>query len=317
MTAHDVPARSVAATFGLKPTTAHSIWARHISVGDALPGKRGGSKPTKQTPEITEYVAALIEQRPDLTLRSISETIQREKQMIVSASTILRICKSIGFTFKLLRQVPESRNCPEVIEARYVYANKFLNDRPINLSDIVWADETGFNLHIRRSKGRSLRGQRATIVVPNSRGKNISVACAMSSEGLLYHQVQFGAYNSRLFADWIVNLGVIMHNRGRENIWVILDNVRFHHSDVVNTTALSIGITLVFLPAYSPMLNPIELLFSKWKTAMKTSAVSYSRENLLSTMETARTTITPNDCLGWIRECERNLTICLQKLPFY
>lgn len=311
----DVSARSAGPIFGLNPSTAQSIWQRHTNGGTETLARRGGSRKTKTTNDISEYVALLVEDSPDLTLKAIARKVQAEKHITLSESTVMRLCTSIGFTYKLLRLVPLARNDQEHIDARYVYASMFMREAPDDRCNVIWADETGFNLHIRRSKGRSLRGQRASIVVPNSRGRNISVAAAMSSEGIIHHQVQFGAYNSQLFADWITNIGVVLANRGRTNCWVVLDNVRFHHSQIVSTAAQSVGITLVFLPAYSPMLNPTEFLFSKWKGAIKTSGSIYSRDSLLEVMEIGRRSITVSDCLGWIRECERNLVRSLQRLP--
>jgi transposase len=312
---HDTSVRAAAQIFVIKPSTAHSIWARHVHVGDSQPGARSGARQRKATTEIIAYVALLVELLPDLTLKMIAQRMLEEKNLSLSESTIMRVCTSIGFTFKLLRLAPQGRNDQEHIKQRYHYAIWFMNKSPNDQRELIWADECGFNLHIRRSMGRSLRRQRATVTVPNSRGRNISVAAAMSAEGLIYHQTQFGAFNSQLFADWITNLGVILANRGRRNCWLVLDNVRFHHCENVGIAARNVGLVLVFLPAYSPMLNPIKFLFSKWKAAIKTSGVTYTRENLLSSMEAGRLTISINDCLGWIRECERNLARSLQRLP--
>jgi hypothetical protein len=87
------------------------------------------------------------------------------------------------------------------------------------------------------------------------------------------------------------------------------------HDTSVAAAASSVGLRLVFLPAYSPMLNPIEFLFSKWKQQIKTSNVPYTRGMLLSLIETGRQSICTNDCLGWIRECERNMLRCIQRQP--
>ena len=72
------------------------------------------------------------------------------------------------------------------------------------------------------------------------------------------------------------------------------------------------GHTLVFLPPYSPMLNPIESLFGKWKTLVRTQAVVFTQDSLLASMSVARIEITSADCLGWIRDMNRNIGLSLQ-----
>jgi hypothetical protein len=77
------------------------------------------------------------------------------------------------------------------------------------------------------------------------------------------------------------------------------------------------GHTLVFLPPYSPMLNPIESLFGKWKTLIRTQGVALSLDSLLLHMSAARCDITVNDCLGWIRDTNRNIGLSLQMHIFH
>jgi transposase len=314
MRKNDVLPRVAGPIFGINPSTAHSIWHRYEQTGPQV-SSRGGARVIKVTSAIKEYVASLVENSPDLTLKAIAQKVLLEKQLHISLSTAMRVCTSIGFTYKLLRLVPQARNEQEQIEARYEYASLFMLEAPDDRRNLIWADETGFNLHIRRKKGRSMIGSRAAVTVPNSKGRNISVATAMSAEGLIYHQIQFGSFTSQLFADWITNLGVALANQGRRDCWVVLDNVRFHHSGIVAEAAQRLGLKLIFLPTYSPMLNPIEYLFSKWKGAIKTSGGTYTREGLLEAMELGRQGITMQDCLGWIRESERSLSKCLQRLP--
>lgn len=60
------------------------------------------------------------------------------------------------------------------------------------------------------------------------------------------------------------------------------------------------GALLVFLPPYSPDLNPIELLFSKLKAAMRALAAR-TRETVLSALRLALDTVTPSDAPGWFQ----------------
>lgn len=164
---------------------------------------------------------------------------------------------------KVLRPIPVARTCASTVQARRTYAQKFIDEAPADRRRIIWIDECDFNLYLRRSFGRSHAGNRASLTVVNNRGRNISVCTAMSNEGFLYEVLRPGAYTAETFCPFLRELFLILHDIGRSNCWLILDNVRFHHCAVVPTCALQHGHMLIFLPPYSPTLNPIESLFSK------------------------------------------------------
>jgi transposase len=314
--ANDVSISFAARIFDLKESTARSIWKVYLKNGDAEAMKRGRSLPTKMTNTIKELVQLLVDTDPDLTLAQICTKVFERLHTTISISSVNRILTAIGYTMKLSRIIPEARNSEQQVESRFHYASMFMQERPVERGNIIWLDETGFNLHLRRRKGRSKIGERANVVVPNTQGKNISIVAAMNETGLLSYKAHYGAYTSILFAEWLATLGEHLGSLSLSNCWFVLDNVRFHHTALVASTVESLGFKLVFLPPYSPMLNPIELLFSKWKASVKTANMIYTRENLLQAIETSAQTISTNDCQGWIRECERNLSLCLQRLEF-
>jgi len=200
--------------------------------------------------------------------------------------------------------------------ARYSYASTFLSSHPQDRRDIIWVDEFGVNLHLRRRFGRARRGEHATVIVPNSRGRNISVCAAMSEEGLIYDTIRPGAYNAVAYCEFLTGLFEKLQERGRTNCWIVMDNVRFHHCSIVITTISCYGHTPVFLPPYSPMLNPIESLFSKWKTLIRTTGILMTVDQLLEAMAAARIEISVSDCLGWIRDVDRNIGLSLQQHIF-
>jgi transposase len=115
---------------------------------------------------------------------------------------------------------------------------------------------------------------------------------------------------------FLLELFLVLSQMGRSQCWIILDNVRFHHSAIVNECATDHGHLLVFLPAYSPMLNPIESLFGKWKTLIHTQGVALTQDLLLHHMAVAHAEISRNDCLGWICDTTRNLGLSIQGHQF-
>jgi transposase len=308
--------RSAARIFGIKYSTAHAILRHIVITGIIGQSPRGGARKIKMTHAAVQAVLDWIDNEPHLTLQAISTRLQEEQQISVSKKTVAMVLNKAGFTFKLSRLIPAARNSPEVILLRKTYAQTFHQDLPLDTKDVLWVDETGINLHLRRRHGRALSGLRANLTVPTNRGRNISICGAMSEEGFIAKQVRFGAYNAAGFCEFLQTLFIRLQELGRSECRIILDNARFHHSPCVLSCVQQAGHTLHFLPPYSPMLNPIESLFGKWKSSIRTNGVAYTQETLLANINSAQETISVRDCLGWIRDVNRNLVLCLQDHSF-
>jgi transposase len=302
--------------FGIAVSTATAIVRKHQSVGSLVSATRGGAHRLKITQQALDLLSEWTDQRPDSTLNQLKTRLGNELNILVTEKTISRALTKIGFTMKILRTIPVSRNCPETVLARTVYAQRFLEEAPADHKHIVWVDECGFNLHLRRKFGRARKGELATVTVANGRGRNISLCAAMSEEGFLLDRLKPGAYNAEEFILFLQELFEVLTRLGRDNCWIICDNASFHHTAAVLSCVNSFGHQLVFLPPYSPMLNPIESLFGKWKTLIRTQLATMTQEALLEQMAISRAEISQHDCLGWIRDMNRNIGLSLQRHIF-
>jgi transposase len=94
---------------------------------------------------------------------------------------------------------------------------------------------------------------------------------------------------------------------------VILDNLSIHQGPRVRQAIEARGCQLLFLPAYSPDLSPIEEAFSKLKTWLRRMSAR-SREVLQEAIATALTLITPQDALGWFTHCGYPLPVLDQEV---
>ena len=83
---------------------------------------------------------------------------------------------------------------------------------------------------------------------------------------------------------------------------VVMDNMRSHHAGVVTELLQKKNIDYLYLPPYSPDLNPIEKLWSKMKISLRKAKIR--TEGALSNgIQAALREITPQDCKGWYRFC--------------
>ena len=83
---------------------------------------------------------------------------------------------------------------------------------------------------------------------------------------------------------------------------VLLDNCLIHKQEEIEEAIEAAGAWVIFLPAYSPDLNPIENCWSKVKTLLR-SLKPRSLEELLDALTKAFSSITAQDILGWFKHC--------------
>lgn len=127
--------------------------------------KRGRARPEN------EIISNCIAVRNDITLKEIKARIGADAGLNISTSTISRRMKNLNVTRKRLSLLPEERNCERVIRERRIYSTHISNYNPENL---VFLDETGFNLHTHRTYGYSFKNTKAYFKAKANRGVNVS-----------------------------------------------------------------------------------------------------------------------------------------------
>lgn len=85
---------------------------------------------------------------------------------------------------------------------------------------------------------------------------------------------------------------------------VVMDNASIHHSQTILHLVSSVGALLLYLPAYSPDLNPIEEAFSSVKAYLKAhEEILYDESSIELVMQAAFHNISQDDCKGWFSDC--------------
>lgn len=133
----------------------------------------------------------------------------------------------------------------------------FSNNRPI-----VYIDETGFDSTTQRDYGRNKRGSKVFDYQKGTRSIRTSLVAGYLDKKCIAPMLFSGSCNSEVFNTWFEEQ-LIPELPG--NSVVVLDNATFHKSDYLKEISLKHHITLLFLPPYSPDLNPIEKLWANLK----------------------------------------------------
>ena len=134
---------------------------------------------------------------------------------------------------------------------------------------LVFIDETWAKTNMTRPRGRSLQGTRLVAKVPYGHWKTTTFLAALRTSGLTAPLVVDGAINGELFLAYVRQQLVPTLRAGDI---VIMDNLASHKTAGVRAAIESARATVLYLPPYSPDLNPIENAFSKFKWLLKSSA---------------------------------------------
>lgn len=104
----------------------------------------------------------------------------------------------------------------------------------------------------------------------------------------------------------------VLDRHDKKGMYIIMYNARIHHSDFVKEAILNRGYKPLFMPPYSPFLNPIEECRSKIKKHINRNPLGKD-DQLTPRIAAACNTVTVDDCLGWIRHSESFWERCLQR----
>jgi transposase len=142
-------------------------------------------------------------------------------------------------------------------------------------------------------------GQRAYGSVPRNRGANTTLLASFSLEGMGEALMVEGAADTLAFE---VDIEQVLGPSLRAGQLVVLDHLSIHTSKRVRQAIEARGCRLLFLPAYSPDLSPIEEAFSKL-TADLRRAGTRTPEALQEAIAQGLATITAQDAAGWFAHC--------------
>ncbi|KII64747.1 hypothetical protein RF11_06638 [Thelohanellus kitauei] len=244
--------KSISVATELSRRTVQS-WTKKIDDNPNVQPKKLGKLPQTNHRRQRE-IEILIEANNALTAVGIAKSLP--KNFKCSTSTICRQLKSMGYSRKRLKRSVASRNSADVIDQRYIYSTRI---EMLPDSEIIFIGETDFNLNTSENYGYAPTGIKPSIIVQAERGTSVNCICAISVTGCFAFRLQTSSFDSSSVAEWCtVDLMPKIQNMGTV---VIMDNTRFHHSEVVSRAFDDSKFSVLLLPPYSPQLNPIERFF--------------------------------------------------------
>ena len=162
-------------------------------------------------------------------------------------------------------------------------------------TSLVFVDECGTHTSMTRRRARAPRGTRARGAVPRNRGPVTTLIAGLSLAGMSPAMTVVGGTTAAVFATYLEKVLIPALQPGQV---VVVDNVGAHKPDRMRSLVEAAGCRLIFLPAYSPDLSPVEEAFSKIKTVVK-AAAARTRAALDAAIAAALAAVTAGDAAGW------------------
>ena len=134
---------------------------------------------------------------------------------------------------------------------------------------LVFIDETWAKTNMTRTHGRALRGRRLVDKVPHGHWKTLTFLAALRCDAITAPFVLDGPINGEWFLAYVEQVLVPTLSPGDV---VVMDNLGSHKSKAVREAIRAVGARIIFLPPYSPDLNPIEQVFAKLKALLRKAA---------------------------------------------
>jgi transposase len=191
-----------------------------------------------------------------------------------------------------LRAAQQDR--PDVAQARALWCERQPTLDPVRL---VFIDETWAKDNMVRLYGRCPRGRRLLDKVPLACWETTTFLAALRHDGLTAPMVLDGPINGAGFLAYVEQ---VLSPTLKPGDIVVIDNLGSHRSPTIRELIEARGARLVYLPKYSPDLNPIEMAFAKLKGLLR-KAAERSTEALWHRIGQLLGDFTPEECANYFR----------------
>lgn len=242
----------------------------------------------KLTRKLLKKLARQVDAHPDYTLAQHAQLWNSRNKVQVSESCLSRAIRRLGYTRKKKTFGAIERD----EEARRVFREMM---KALDVEKIVVVDESGTRIGMVPLYGRSWRGQRVYDQSIRNYGKNITLLASLTVEGIQSAMTIEGAVDEAVFEAYIEK--VLMPTL-RPGQLVMMDNLSCHKTERIEALLSKAHCQLIYFPAYSPDLSPIEEAFSKLKAFIRRRRCK-TLAALLRAIRQGLQDITATNARGW------------------
>lgn len=229
------------------------------------PGRKVGSGRRLSEAQEGAIRKLLIDKTPDqLKLPYALWTRESVQQVIVQKQGVKLPIRTVGHYLKRWGMTPQKPQ-KRAYEQRQPDVQRWLKQDYPQIqarakredAEIYWGDETGLRNDCQHERGYALKGDTPVIHL-NAKRESINMISALTNQG----KVRFRFFEGSMNADVLIDFMMRLVGDAKRKVFLILDNLKVHHSRPVKEwLALHHKmIEVLYLPSYSPELNPDEYL---------------------------------------------------------
>lgn len=163
----------------------------------------------------------------------------------------------------------------------------------------VFLDETSTATNMARRYGRSLAQRRLVAAVPHGHWRTTTFVAGLRQTGIVAPLVLDGPMTGPTFRAYVEQF--LAPSLAPGDV-VVVDNLAAHRVAGIRQALAAVGASLLYLPPYSPDLNPIEQFFAKLKALLRRAAAR-TRDELWSTIGRLLDTCPPTECANYLNHC--------------
>ena len=250
------------------------------SEGEINPKWRHPSHCNKWSDDLIDKACMLISNNPILTLEEIIQTMTKNYNAPeIEPTTLSNYLTFSLITLKNVAFHAIARNSEQTKDQRVKYGEFFVQNNELNY---IFIDEVGFSICVQRNRGRAPKGVTPIVKLPLSKTPNCSCCMAISNDEILFYKKKNSAYDGESFALFLRDLIEIIQSKGMQNVILVMDNSPVHQEKLIKRECEG-RVRYMFLPPYSPNLNPIENIFGIIKKFMKKILATQLKDELLAT----------------------------------
>lgn len=267
--------RTVAARFGVAPSSVVKWTQRAARTGSVAPDRMGGRRPRLLAPH-RDFILGRLRERPETTLHEMQAALLAERGVRVSHDTVWRFLRAEGHSFKKKSLLASEAERPDIAFRRDRWQR---HQHKVDPRRLVFVDETWTRTNMAPLRGWGPKGERLKGSAPFGNRNTMTFLAALRHDRIEAPWLIEGPIDGLAFLTWVVQVLVPTLRKGDV---VVLDNLSAHKAAAVRAAIRAAGAHLIFLPAYSCDLNPIEKLFAKLKHLLRKAARRSKNEVLQS-----------------------------------
>jgi transposase len=294
------PVRQTAAIFQVSPDTVQRLKNLYYETGGIVLPAVQAIHEHAVSPEGELYLQILLRENVDMTLAQLCDRYEEAYGVRVGVTTMHNTLKRLDYSLKKKTFYDPKRLDDEAIGEKLSYISQLDGIKP---EDRLYLDEMGSALNLNLDYGRSPQGERVYDANPTAPGETISTAAVLTENGVEAAGLYFGTLNARRFIFYLEMYVLDLLVGGKV---LIMDNHPVHCAKAVQQFLEKHNVPYVYLPRYSPELNPIEEAFSKIKHFIRKLKPRTS-EALFNAIQSAIKAVTQNDVIGYVNHAEEFL----------